>query len=172
MDMTPMTMLAALASLWMTTMTHAVIVIDDDPNIRKIYSSLLSKEGYDVDVAETIAQAEPMFAAKRYAVAVVDWMLPGESGESFINRFDFCTTVPLLVTAHGITDDKVVAMMENGLLFALSKPVPVRKLVACVKSACQLHVLRQSNLDITEVAGDMIQAISDAENDLRRAAKG
>ena len=61
-------------------MAHCVLIIEDEPDIRKTIDYNLSKESFKVVQAESIAQGEKALAANKIDVIILDLMLPDGSG--------------------------------------------------------------------------------------------
>jgi DNA-binding response OmpR family regulator len=59
-----------------------VLIVDDEPMIPKLVSNILLAQGFTVSTAETGNQAVDLFRrAPNILVAIVDWHLPGISGD-------------------------------------------------------------------------------------------
>lgn len=64
-----------------------VLVVDDDPAIRALVAKLLERDDFEVEVASDGAQALAMIEEDaRYAVIVLDLMMPKMSGFEVLNR--------------------------------------------------------------------------------------
>ncbi|MDX6084056.1 response regulator, partial [Xanthomonas campestris pv. incanae] len=59
-----------------------VLVVDDDPDLRKLIGEFLSAHGYQVDVAENVAEMRKRITQRRPDLIVLDVMMPGEDGLS------------------------------------------------------------------------------------------
>ena len=57
-----------------------ILIVEDDPNIRKLVRVNLTKRGYTVSEAEDSHQAMALFQAESVDLVVLDLMLPGLSG--------------------------------------------------------------------------------------------
>jgi DNA-binding response OmpR family regulator len=60
--------------------TAAVLIVDDDPVLATVLESLLKPEGYHCTVAANAAEARAVLSEQSFALALVDVMMPGESG--------------------------------------------------------------------------------------------
>ena len=61
-------------------MGFSILVVDDELNLRKAVSRLLTKAGYDTAEAESVDQAVALHRARRYDLLVLDIALPDGSG--------------------------------------------------------------------------------------------
>ena len=63
---------------------RSVLIVDDDPGIRRMMSLVLAGEGYDVRTAENGRQALDLLASWRPAVILLDLMMPVMDGWTFL----------------------------------------------------------------------------------------
>ena len=59
-----------------------ILLVEDDEDVGELFASVLRGEGYDVDVAGTVAMAWAHLDAHSYALAIVDWKLPMETAQA------------------------------------------------------------------------------------------
>jgi DNA-binding response OmpR family regulator len=119
----------------MTAASDALIVlVEDDDDIRRLVSNLLSREGYAVEVAESAAALEGILSLKRPDLVVLDLMLPGEDGLSVCRKLRSRGGVPILMlTAKSDPVDRVVGL-EMGADDYVSKPFDPRELLARIRA--------------------------------------
>ena len=93
-----------------------VLIIEDDAVTAKVYSSLLTKHGFQVDVAGTIRAGFDQLAAFQPDGILLDLMLPDSSGLEFLKKLraaDGYQTIPVVVYTNvfvpGITDRAIAA---------------------------------------------------------------
>ena len=63
-----------------------VLVVDDEPAIRALVAKIVERAGYPVDVARDGAEAIEKLEQNRYAVTVIDLMMPNVDGYSLIEH--------------------------------------------------------------------------------------
>jgi phosphoserine phosphatase RsbU/P len=128
-----------------------ILVIDDDPIIRRILQRALQSQGYQVLTAETAQEGLQQAYALEPAVVLCDWRLPGNlDGLALCRQMKadpkLSTTFFLLITGHAETANRVEAL-EEGADDLLMKPIDLAELKARVKSGMRLnqltHDLRQ-----------------------------
>tara|TARA_B110000211_G_scaffold69529_1_gene80290 strand:+ start:532 stop:1794 length:1263 start_codon:yes stop_codon:yes gene_type:complete len=56
--------------------TRKILIIEDTPTIARVQKHIALKAGYDVDIAESLAQAKELLSSNAYFCAVVDFILP------------------------------------------------------------------------------------------------
>ena len=118
-----------------------VLVVEDESEIRDLIVLHLVREGLAVDAVGSAEEAWDLFEKKKYALAVLDWMLPGVSGidiARFLNRAESKASVEaqmsiLMVTAKAEPED-IVAGLEAGADDYLTKPFEPQVLIARVRA--------------------------------------
>lgn len=126
----------------MSTTVAKVLIVDDDPDIRRLVGDFLRREGLLVESAEDAAAMDAVLARVRPDVIVLDLMLPGEDGLSVCRRLRARDdTVPILVLSAKSDEFDRVLGLEMGADDYLVKPFGPRELLARVRA-----LLRRSNL--------------------------
>jgi DNA-binding response OmpR family regulator len=117
-----------------------VLIVEDEPEIVEVISSLLTREGYQVMSADRISRAQKMLTNQKFCAVTVDIRLAQGSGEQVISNmrsdhkgFNFRT--PVLVISAFITPD-LVAKIGPQIQGALAKPFNNDELVAKIKRLC------------------------------------
>ncbi|APH00378.1 MULTISPECIES: response regulator transcription factor [Janibacter] len=117
-----------------------ILVVEDEVSFSDPLSYLLSKEGYDVEVAETGPDAITAFDSEGADLVLLDLMLPGLSGIDVCRAIRQKSNVPvIMLTAKDGEIDKVVGL-EIGADDYVTKPYSSRELLARIKA-----VLRRNN---------------------------
>jgi two-component system KDP operon response regulator KdpE len=112
-----------------------VLVVDDEPPIRRALTANLKARGYDVDAAETGEQALDLAARHHPDVVLLDLGLPGIDGLEVIDGLRGWTHVPIVVlSARGAERDKVAAL-DAGADDYVAKPFGMDELLARLRAA-------------------------------------
>lgn len=117
----------------------AVLVIDDEPDLRTLYELSLTREGYDVVTADTVAEALAALAQRSFHAVVSDMQLPDGLGLEVLRflsqaqRTERC----VVITAHGSAENAVEAL-KAGAFDYLSKPVDLKQFRSVVAQAVKL----------------------------------
>ena len=118
-------------------MTSRVLVIEDEPDIRKTIDYNLSKESYEVIQASSIEEGENALASNKIDVIILDLMLPDGSGLTLcrdIKSEPSTKNIPVIIlTAKTEEVDRVVGF-ELGADDYVTKPFSVRELILRVKA--------------------------------------
>lgn len=141
-------------------MAHCVLIVEDEPDIRKTIDYNLSKESFKVVQAESITEGEKALAANKVDVIILDLMLPDGSGLTLCRdiKSDAKTKhIPVIIlTAKTEEVDRVVGF-ELGADDYVTKPFSVRELILRVKAILKRSVdSPQQENDISDIeAGDL-----------------
>lgn len=111
----------------------AVLIVEDDANLRLALEDNLRDEGYAVQVAATVKAAREALSAGAPDVVVLDLMLPDGDGYALCRelRRDGLPSRVLMLTARTLEDD-LVKGFEAGADDYLAKPYRLRELLARV----------------------------------------
>jgi two-component system response regulator PilR (NtrC family) len=113
----------------------AVLVIDDEADLRELLSLTLVRLGLDVDAAESLAQARALLARNQYALCLTDMRLPDGVGLDLVREVATASGPPIaVITAFGSTENAVAAL-KAGAFDYLTKPVDLDQLRMLVRSA-------------------------------------
>jgi two-component system response regulator RegX3 len=126
-----------------------ILVVEDEETLAEAISFLLSKEGFEVEIAEDGPAAIAAFEKKGADLILLDLMLPGLSGTEVCRQIRAKSSVPIIMlTAKDSEIDKVVGL-EIGADDYVTKPYSSRELIARIRA-----VLRRGELgDATVVEG-------------------
>lgn len=111
-----------------------LLVVDDDRSNRTIVSELLTEQGYTVDVANDGMQALELVTQNPYALAVIDYQMPGMNGVELYRRIRELQPelIGVFLTAF-TTLSTVYPAIEAGVERVLSKPVNRDELLPLVQ---------------------------------------
>ncbi|MEI8189630.1 MAG: response regulator, partial [candidate division NC10 bacterium] len=102
----------------------SILVVDDEPAMRLLLSSVLKEEGYDVTAAATGEEALQLIATRHYHLVLTDLKMPGISGLELLEQVkrDDPGTAVIILTAFGTVEGAVEAM-RKGAVHYLLKPL-------------------------------------------------
>ena len=111
--------------------------MDDDPNIRQLLNLYLTKEGYQVEMAERGDTAVTMFKQNPPSIMLLDVMLPGMDGWQVLREVRKVSNIPIIMlTAKDETFDKVLGL-ELGADDYIVKPFDPKEVTARIKAVCR-----------------------------------
>lgn len=136
-------------------MARTILVVDDEPNITRLLGMYLTKEGYTVETASDGATAVAKARATRYALILLDLMLPGMDGLEACRTIRRTSDVPIIMlTARSEDVDKIVGL-EVGADDYVTKPFNPRELVARVKAVLRRYEVAASPERQVLTVGDL-----------------
>jgi two-component system KDP operon response regulator KdpE len=111
-----------------------VLVVDDEPQIRRALRVALSGHGYQVDIAEDGEQALVALASRIPDAVVLDLVMPVTDGFEVLRQTRVWSPVPIIVlSARGQERDKVEAL-DLGADDYLTKPFGMEELLARLRA--------------------------------------
>jgi two-component system KDP operon response regulator KdpE len=112
-----------------------VLVVDDEPHIRRTLEINLAARGYQVDLAGTARAAIDLAAKKRPDLVILDLGLPGLDGIEVVRGLREWSSVPILVLSAREAEQAKVAALDAGADDYVTKPFGMDELVARVRAA-------------------------------------
>jgi DNA-binding NtrC family response regulator len=148
--------------------TAATLVVDDDEQVAEALRRLLNRHGYDCTVAADAAEARAWLLEKDFALALVDVMMPGESGLEL--AVDMLAEHPDLavVMVTGVDDPSIAELaLSCGVYGYVVKPFQPNQVLVTVASASQRRCAeiernlyeKRLELRVEEQAADLDDAL-------------
>jgi len=135
-----------------------ILVIEDEPDIRKNLEYNLAREGFSVIGAASISEAESNLSVQTFNLILLDLMLPDGSGLDLCKKIkaDSKTeSIPVIIlTAKDDEVDKVVGF-EIGADDYVTKPFSVRELILRVKAVLKRGTEKKDILEVERKFGDL-----------------
>src|ERR671939_1595896 len=117
------------------TTSPRVLVVDDEPQIRRALRLVLRANGYDVTEVAGGEAALDALATSDFDLMILDLMLPDIDGVEVCRRVREWSRMPVVVlSAHGEEDIKVRAL-DEGADDYVTKPFSAPELLARMRSA-------------------------------------
>lgn len=140
----------------MNPLQSRVLVVDDEPSIRRALNTTLSTLGFDIEEASGGEQAVSFVRTERYDAALLDINMPGMGG------IETCRTIRrmspqlpiLMLTVRDDADDKIEAL-DAGADDYITKPFHVGELIARVRAAVRRSQAAQEETDAVITIGDV-----------------
>jgi two-component system nitrogen regulation response regulator NtrX len=123
----------------------SLLIVDDEANIRSSLQGALGREGYDVDVAATLAEARAKLR-DAFDVVLLDVGFPSGSGLDLLAEIAAGTpdTVVVMMSGHASIDAAVTATRLGAFDF-LEKPISLERLLVLLRNATATQALRSEN---------------------------
>jgi DNA-binding response OmpR family regulator len=115
-------------------MGEKILLVDDDVELVEMIRDYLVREGFDVAMVHDGESGVREVLGGRYALAVVDVMMPGINGIEVLRRIRSTSTMPvIMLTARGDDTDRIVGL-ELGADDYVPKPCTPRELTARIRA--------------------------------------
>jgi two-component system KDP operon response regulator KdpE len=132
-----------------------VLVVDDEPAIRRFLRTSLRAEGYDVVEAETGEAALAEIRRRVPDVVVLDLGLPGLDGLEVIRRVrEPGSVVPIIVLTSRTDEAGKVEALDLGADDYVTKPFGIDELLARMRAALRHRLLQQGERPVFR-SGDL-----------------
>lgn len=141
--------------------SERVLVVDDDPQIRRALKTSLRARGYEAQAAPNGETALDLLAGTAFDLLILDLGLPGIDGQEVIRRVRGWSDVPIIVLSVKEAQSDKVAALDAGADDYVVKPFAMEELLARMRS-----VRRRASV---EEAGPVLR-FGDLEVDLARSA--
>ncbi len=110
-----------------------ILVVDDEPHIRRVLEAILGKEGFEVLVAVDGPQGLEELSTEEVDLVILDLMMPGANGLEILSKIRSDplreNTPVIILTAKGQDTDREAALAGGANDF-LTKPFSPKKLIA------------------------------------------
>jgi DNA-binding NtrC family response regulator len=113
----------------------SLLVVDDEDVMRDVLGSLLTDEGYGVDLASTGEEGLDKFQQKPYEVVLLDVSMPGKGGLRTLEdilKLD-AEAVVIMITAYA-TFDTAIAAWQRGAFNCIKKPFDNKEILKLIAS--------------------------------------
>lgn len=124
-----------------------ILLVDDDQAILFGLSKYLTKAGYNVSEASSLAKAREIIVSRRFDAVILDMILPDGNGIDWISelRENYPEIAIIVVTGAGDIPRAVDAMRLGADNF-LTKPVSMPDLDVFLRKSLEIGALRRKNL--------------------------
>lgn len=129
------------------SLAPTILVIDDEPQIRKFLRISLASQGFKVLEAENAGQGLGMSATLQPDLIVLDLGLPDQDGQEVLSNLREWTETPVLVLSARAGEDQKVTALDAGANDYMVKPFGIQEFLARVR-----RLLRQSSCPVDSKA--------------------
>jgi two-component system nitrogen regulation response regulator NtrX len=142
----------------------SVLIVDDEPNIRRMVGALLSAEGYDVLDAPDGRAGLSLAEAQDPDIALVDLMMPGElDGLALLEQLRrISPDLPVVMMSGRAALTDAVRATRLGAFTFLEKPLTPESVLLALGSALELRQARRTARSLREDLGLTSQMVGDS----------
>jgi DNA-binding response OmpR family regulator len=142
-----------------------ILIVDDEPGIRRTLTQLFARMGYDAAEATTGQEALALIAKDGFDLVILDIRMPDMDGTDVLkaSRPLAPDTVFILLTGHGGLDSAIVAI-RHGAFDYLLKPSPMKDIVRAVEEGLlerQRRLSREEPTALLERALTSLKSVSE-----------
>jgi two-component system phosphate regulon response regulator PhoB len=147
-------------------MSQRILIIEDEPDIRKTLEYNISREGYKVVSASSLSEGKEQINSSDFSLILLDLMLPDGSGLNLCREIksdkDKSPTPIIILTAKDDEVDKVVGF-ELGADDYVTKPFSVRELILRIKAILKRGESKKETLEVQRQFGELTMDIDSHE---------
>jgi two-component system nitrogen regulation response regulator NtrX len=152
-----------------------ILIIDDEPGIRKTLASILEDEGYKADTAEDAVIGIEFLEHHPVNLIFLDVLLPNLGGMEALERIrkEYADIEVVVISGHANVDMAVRAVKLGAFDF-LEKPLSLDKVLTVCRNALAIQRLREENQDLkkkSRIQKDEIVGTSAVIGELRALIK-
>jgi two-component system, OmpR family, KDP operon response regulator KdpE len=129
----------------MTTPSSLVLVVEDEPQIRRLVCQTLESNGYRTVDAESGSRGLQLIATSRPDLVIIDLGLPDIDGAEIITRVRAQSNVPILVLSARDREQEKIKALDAGADDYLTKPYGTGELLARARAALRRGGIRENS---------------------------
>lgn len=154
----------------------SLLIVDDDPPIRRLLERVAVRAGFDVDTAKDGLEALEKIEKKEYAIAIIDLMMPRLSGYDLVQKISALEPRPVIIVATALTNGDVAKIDDTLVRRVIKKPFDVKSVAEALVDTARHIAEKKSGKEATvpiaspdaaviKVIEDETQADAEAENE-------
>ncbi len=120
-------------------MSITILVIDDEPQIRRMLRIALKSDGYEVIDAETGENGLALIARRQPDLVVLDLGLPDMDGHQLLDQLRGWSNVPVIVLSVRSGEKEKVLALDSGAQDYVTKPFGIEEFLARVRANLRDH---------------------------------
>ena len=116
-----------------------LLIIEDDPQIATLMTTMLNVEGYDVVHACDAKEGLSIAASNMPALILLDLGLPDMEGILVLKKIRSWSDIPVIIVSARHDEMEKVICLDNGANDYITKPFGNQELLARIRSAIRMH---------------------------------
>lgn len=140
-----------------------ILIVDDEPNIRRSVEMILHSAGYEVAQAASAAEATQRLSEQKFDLLLLDIVMPEMDGLQFLPTLKSLPYRPIVIMVSGnATIQNAVAATREGAYDFIEKPISKEKLLLAVKNALAQQQLAEENSRLRREISGKFEMIGDS----------
>ncbi len=111
-----------------------ILVVDDEPQIRRVMKTTLTSEGYAVVSAKSATEAFEQLRQERFDLVLLDVNMPGENGLDACSQIRSTSEIAIIMLTVRNSDADKVAALDAGADDYVTKPFSIPELLARIRA--------------------------------------
>lgn len=153
-----------------------VLIIDDEPAIRRSMRSILENEGFTITDASSAIEALPILNNESFDAIFCDIKMPRMDGIEFLEKAKTLTDAPIIIISGHGTIDVAVEAIKKGAYDFIEKPMNLNRMLITLRNALdknklvnETKILRSAVSKHYEMLGES-QAMNELHEMIERVA--
>jgi two-component system nitrogen regulation response regulator NtrX len=126
---------------------NKILIVDDEPGIRRTLSQVIEDEGWIADTAVDGEEALRKIEKEKYSIIILDVLLPGKDGIEILREIKskYKELIVIMISGHSNIEMAVEATKAGAFDF-LEKPLSIEKTLLSIKNGLERGKLIKENL--------------------------
>jgi len=137
-------------------MTKKILVVDDKKEIRLLLNQYLTKEGFEITLAEDGQKALFIARQEKPDLILLDLMMPEMGGYEFMRVYNREADTPIIILTAKLEENDKVVGLELGADDYITKPFSMRELTARIRAVLRRTEKPSVEQDILRAADIMV----------------
>ncbi len=134
-----------------------LLIVDDEPNLRRVLSSDLRLDGHSVEEADGLSSAQSLLRERDYDVVVTDQKMPDGDGLKVLSlTHETDPSIAVIFLTAVPTIELAVESMRQGAFDFIAKPFNPEVVRATVRRACERTSLLRENQLLKSTVGSLL----------------
>ena len=143
-------------------MKHSILIVDDDPGLRKTLSDILEVKGYTSADAGTGKAALDQVKKHGFAVAVIDLRLPDMGGLEVVGEIKRCSPGTECIVLTGFASQaSAIEAVNVGAYSYVQKPYDVDQLLLTIRRAIEKREAEEETRQLQEFNESILQNVAE-----------
>lgn len=139
-----------------------VLIIDDEPAIRRAMHGILENEGYTITEAPSAIEALPMLHNDTFDAIFCDIKMPQMDGIEFLEKAQMLTDAPIIIISGHGTIDIAVDAIKKGAYDFIEKPMDLNRMLITLRNALDKNRLVKETKKLRNVVSKQYEMIGDS----------